>query len=99
MCSHNLEIEFGRLTGSQRDERICKMCNTKMIESEYHFLLTCPAYVDLRAKYLGNCSWPNVQKCVNFMSCISKCKLYKTANYIYEAFQLRRLCVETEAAS
>jgi hypothetical protein len=80
--SHNLEIEFGRFIGSQRHERICKMCNTKIIESEYHFLLTCPTYVDPRAKILGNCSWHNVQKFVNIMSCSSKCKLYKTAIYI-----------------
>jgi hypothetical protein len=73
LCSHNLEIVFGRFIGSQRHERICKMCNTKMIESEYHFLLTCPACVDLRGKYLGNCSRPNVQKFVNIMSYSSKC--------------------------
>lgn len=71
----------------------------KMIESEYHFLFTCPAYVDLRNKYFGNCSWPNVRKFVNIMSCMSKCKFYKTAKYIYEAFQLRKICHETEAAS
>ena len=48
---HNLAIERGRYENTPRDERICKNCNLNMVENEYHFLLVCPMYRDLRRKY------------------------------------------------
>ena len=48
-CSaHNLMIEQGRFN----NVRICQFCNMNCIKDEYHFLLVCPVYRDLRQKYL-----------------------------------------------
>ena len=35
-----------------RSERICKLCNSKSVECEYHFLLVCPFYRELRQNIL-----------------------------------------------
>ena len=49
ICSHNLEIEFGRFNNIRvsRENRLCKLCNMKSVESEFHFLLVCPKYKHL----------------------------------------------------
>ena len=64
--SHKLFIEEGRHHTIARELRLCKYCNMNMIENEYHFLLVCRFYQDLRRKPLPNyyCSWPNTHKFV-----------------------------------
>lgn len=56
--SHNLSIEKGRHANVQVAERVCKFCltntDTVVLEDEYHFILRCPAYADLRAHYLAD---------------------------------------------
>ena len=44
LSSHHLEIEKGRHNGIIREERLCKLCNSKAVESEYHFISCCPKY-------------------------------------------------------
>ena len=46
--SHSLEIEVGRYhyNRTDRQNRLCKLCNMNMVENEYHFVLVCPAYND-----------------------------------------------------
>ena len=48
----NLQNQKGRWTGTQRDERICKFCNHNLVEDEFHFILQCPYYKELRQKSL-----------------------------------------------
>ena len=53
VSSHRLEIEVGRCARSNRthiDERKCRYCNK--LEDEFHFLLECTLYVELRKKYI-----------------------------------------------
>ena len=50
LSSHDLAIERGRHDNTGRNDRICKHSNLNMIENEYHFLLVCPIYRDLRKK-------------------------------------------------
>ena len=35
-----------------RNERICTMCNKKSVEDEYHFILECDRYSDIRCKFI-----------------------------------------------
>jgi len=48
LSSHKLEIERGRYHNIDRENSICTFCNSKAIENEYHFLLICPLYRDIR---------------------------------------------------
>ena len=46
-----LEIEKGRWKGIPRKFRYCTKCKSKQVEDEYHFLVSCPVYHDLRDKF------------------------------------------------
>ena len=52
LSSHSLAIEVGRYPDTPRHQRICTFCNMNVIENEFHFLLACPNYIDIRRKYL-----------------------------------------------
>lgn len=43
-----LFVETGRYNGVPLTDRICKLCQSRQIEDERHFLLTCDFYNDLR---------------------------------------------------
>ena len=45
-----------------------------LVENEYHFLLVCPKYANLRKEHLTNyyCRWPTVEKFKNLMSSKSR---------------------------
>ena len=51
-CSNlPLEIEKGRHAGVERELRNCKLCNKHGIidvEDEYHFIVICPSFENLR---------------------------------------------------
>ena len=52
-CSdHKLEIEKGRHRKTPRDERLCKLCASKEIETEDHFLTKCQFYEQLKTKHI-----------------------------------------------
>ena len=91
LSSHLLNIETGRHDNIDRGQRICKCCNMKNIESEYHFLLVCPLYSSLRKKHLSNyyCHWPNIQKFCTLMSTTNNKTMYKLSKFLYSAFKLR----------
>lgn len=91
ISAHNLEIEKGRHENINRNERKCKYCTLNQIESEYHFLLVCPKYYDLRKRYFKPyfCRWPTLQKFETLMSTTNIKTLNNLANYLYYAFKER----------
>lgn len=91
LSSHPLEIEVGRRNGIDRNDRLCKLCNMKVIESEYHFILCCPKYKALREKHLGNIRWPNLNMFYKLMSSTNNNTLTKLSKYIKEALETRKL--------
>ena len=54
LSSHNLRIETGRYARNhiERQQRYCTICNKLDIEDEYHFVLICAAYNDIRKRYI-----------------------------------------------
>ena len=46
----------------------CKLCQLNIIESEYHFMLCCPLYRDLRSKYCIISNFPTLYKFYRLMS-------------------------------
>ncbi len=99
LCSHNLEIETGRYNNTTRDNRLCRVCNQNAIESEYHFLLCCPKYADLRSKYLKNCSWPTLHRFDSIMSSKSKNKIINISKFLKDAMSLRVHTLQPETVS
>lgn len=91
LSSHDLAIETGRYTNIERKYRKCLQCNMGAVESEYHFILVCPKYRDLRYKFFSPyfCRWPNIHKFVDLMSSKSPRTINLLAKFTYFAFKLR----------
>ena len=56
MSSHNLAIEQGRHTNTPINNRHCKLCHSD-IEDDFHFVLKCPHFHDIRRKYVMKYYW------------------------------------------
>ena len=91
LVSQLLEIEMGRHNNIPREQRFCKVCNMQQTESEYHFLLVCPAYNNLRVKFLTRycMSWPTLHKFDNLMKQNGNKVLSNVAKFISAATKLR----------
>lgn len=48
----HLEIIKGKYHNVVRESCICKICSLNCIEDEFHFLLICPVYTDIRYSYI-----------------------------------------------
>ena len=46
-----IQIEIGRFNNLKIEERLCPICNTGSIETEYHFLFECPKYQNSREDF------------------------------------------------
>ena len=87
--SHGLEIEKGRHKNIHRTHRYCNYClrhGEAIVENEYHFIMECPLYDDLRDKYfskLGRFSF------IFLMSNNNPLTLNSLAAFVYHAFSRR----------
>ena len=70
-------------------DRKCKQCNT--LEDEYHFLIECKNYIELRKEYIKPYYWrhPSNFKCIQLITTGNKIELRKLSVYIYKALELR----------
>ncbi len=59
----------------------------KTVESEFHFLLICPLYKELRSKYIKKYyrTWPNLNKFRDLMKNNSTTIMKNLAAFIYHA--------------
>ena len=92
--SHKLEIEIGRIKNERRENRICKMCNMNVIESEFHFIIFCPKSRSIRLKCFGSIAWTTLEKFKSLMSTKRKNLVIQLSNYIKEAFSVRKKCIK-----
>ena len=62
------------------------------IESEYHFLLVCPLYKELRRKRFKpySCHWPNLNKIDQLMLANSKQVTLSVAKFVFSAQEFRK---------
>jgi hypothetical protein len=94
LSSHCLRVETERYNANRldRNERHCVFCDKPDIEDEYHFVLVCSLYVDLRKKYIGNYYYkrPSVYKFVELMSSNKAVEILKLSKYVFEAFDIRK---------
>ena len=81
-------FEEGRFRNSERCMRLCQFCNMNMIEDEFHFVLVCLAFRDLRRDILHKyyCTWPTTTKFVKLLTSSSTITLQRLAKFVYLAF-------------
>ena len=91
LSSHQLEIERGRYTNIERNDRKCKQCDMNLVENEFHFILVCPKFRTIRNKYLKRyyCQWPTINKLQNLFMEKSKRVVTNLSKYIYFATKAR----------
>ena len=92
VSSHRLHIEAGRWTrplSTPISDRKCARCNT--IEDEYHFVMECVMYTDIRKKYIGRKYWfrPSMAKFVDLIKSENENILRNLGTYIHKAFIIR----------
>ena len=88
--SHKLEIEIGRINNVRREDRICKVCNMNVIESEFHFFMCCPKDRSIRLKCFDNIARPTLEKFKSLVSTKRKKLIFQLSNYTKEAFSVRK---------
>ena len=93
LSSHRLEGETGRWArpiAIPFSERVCNVCNK--LEDEFHFVLECPIYLDIRKLYINNYYFKklNMYKMVEHFNTTNKKQLRNLSVYIYKAFEIRR---------
>ena len=92
-------IEEGRYRNIARSLRICPLCSMKVIEDEYHFLLVCPIYRELRTKLLPKyfCRWPTRNKFIKSLNEEQNSILKKLAKFVYLANEKRTFILHSVA--
>ena len=63
LSDHSLAIETGRhkKTWLPKEKRLCVHCNLAQVETEAHFLLSCPKYLSIRNQYFPKFTVQNIQ--------------------------------------
>jgi len=88
--SHQLKIETGRWTRPPIPpaNRICSNCDLHLVEDEYHFILICPKYSNIRINYIDQRFWqtPTLYK---FERLMSGKYYYNIAQFILKANGIR----------
>ena len=89
-----LEIEVGRYRNQELSQRICKLCDSHLVEDEVHFLIDCPMYSLERETLFAEKNMTNIEfsrldsldKFVYFMSNHEKAVI----TFIANAFRKRQ---------
>lgn len=93
LSSHSLRIESGRYgpVRINRNERICQFCSKGDIEDEYHFVLVCTMYDELRTKYISSYYRrnPSVFKFIQLMNSDHTRTINNLSYFVYNAFKVR----------
>ena len=92
MSSHRLEIEAGRWARPNSiplDERKCRTCNA--IEDEYHFVIECSLFKEIRSKFIHKYYWkrPSMFKFVDLINSSNQKTIRNLSSFIFQAFKSR----------
>ena len=93
LSSHSLKIETGRYSRPKidRNNRYCELCGNIEIEDEYHFVIVCTTYIDLRKLYIKKyyTTRPSFFKFCQLMQSQNRNELYNLATFIKSAMNRR----------
>lgn len=93
---HDLEIERGRYKNLPLDGRVCRVCSDNVIEDEYHFILKCIEYADIRTCYIPSKYYtrPSIHKLHILLASNNDTTIRNIAQFIYHAFMRRKQKLE-----
>ena len=90
LSSHDLAIEKGRHQNIARQERVCNNCTMHVLETEYHYLLICPKFYNLRTKYIKKYyTWPTIHKLTQLLSSQSNITVQNLSKVTFFANKIR----------
>lgn len=93
ISAHTLRIHTGRYSRNRipRNERYCQCCNSGQIEDEYHFIIVCPYYQNLRIVYVKQYyrNNPSMFKFIQLLKSENKHTLCKLAIFYKRAIEER----------
>ena len=93
VSAHKLRIETGRYGRNriERNQRVCQTCNSQEVEDEFHFLLKCDTYSDIRRRLIKRHYWvnPSAYKLTQLLNMENALDLYNLGRYIEKAFIIR----------
>ena len=93
LSAHTLHIQTGRYGRNRipRSERYCIYCRSNDIEDEYHFIIKCQCFEDLRKKYIKKHYYkrPNMLKFIELLKSSDFDIVLNLAKYLKASFSLR----------
>ncbi len=90
-----INIEIGRYTGTPEEQRICPTCNVG-VENEFHILMQCCYYTELREELFQcainvNVNFVNMSNIEQFCYLLSNCdSVAKSAKILHTMLMRRR---------
>ncbi len=75
-----LSIETGRWGRILLEDRICKMCESLVVEDEYHFIFHCSLYNNIRDQFLQHVG--NTILNINDKNEIDKIKMFMSKEFV-----------------
>ena len=87
LSAHRLNIDTGRYNEVHRDDRKCTKSNLQGIEDEFHFILKCSYYQDIRTLYIKffYIYRPSFHKVTQLLDSNNKRTLYSLRKYLIQA--------------
>ena len=85
-----LHIETGRFQNKKLEDRVCNICNTGAVESEYHFLFYCEFYSEQRNQFFEELHFQLGDKVGRDLHQLFKCHSRKLAKYVNKIFDRRQ---------
>ncbi len=97
LSAHKLQIEYGRYRNIDRQDRKCTLCNLNDVEDEFHFILKCPVYNDLRNKYIKSYyrRRPSMFKLIELLNVDRDKEINNLCKFLYAARKLRHNLLQT----
>ena len=91
LSSHCLAVETGRYKNIPLERRLCPLCSVE-IEDEFHFILVCFHYQNLRVKFLKKYYYvrPSVYKLIQLFSTQNVKELCNLGKFIKNALAIRK---------
>ena len=89
--NHQLMVETGKCVKPRSlpyAKRVCILCQRNDLEDEYHLVIICPVYIELREQFINKyyCVRPYMDKIIQLVTTNNKCILRKLAMYLHHAF-------------